>query len=450
MANISRRAFMLTASATTTALVGCDGDSMALETPQLGPGPALPLQAAPVELPRAGIIGLGARGEAHCRMLGQLPGVEIAAVCDIDRSRMENAAAILQAMGAPAPTLHGDYREMLDNHALDLVVVVTPWEDHTPMCMSALDAGAHVATEVPAAISLKQCWDLVAKAESARRHCIMLENVNYGRAELTLLNMVRQGRLGEINYCEGGYEHDLRAERFDPARHNPSFWRLKHAQSRNANLYPTHGLGPLANYLRINRGDRFVRLRAFSSPAVGLNRYAATVPPENPFANASFACGDYVVAVLQTHRGIIVYLTFNTSSPRPYSRRHLVQGSLGVFQGYPDRIHLDGTSPYGAWEDPSAHFPPYKPRLWQEWDGGRASEFTYVGHGGDDNIMWLRLVELLRGGQPMDMDVYDAAVLSAVTELTEISLSNNGASVDFPDFTRGRWQEWAVQDYGLA
>lgn len=451
MSKFSRRRFIQSGvSVSAAAFVACDGNQMSMPAPEMDAPPQNPLQVGPIGLVRIGLIGLGARGMGHFALLQELDGAEIAAICDIDPSRISAARELARDAGTPQPAGFENYEEMIAQQNLDLVVVITPWEDHVPMSVAALNAGMHVATEVPAAISIDECWELVAAAEKSGRHCIMLENVNYGRPELTVLNFVRQGLLGEINYCEGSYEHDLRAERLDPARHNPPYWRLNHAIRRNANLYPTHGLGPLANCLNINRGDRFCRLTAFSSPASGLNRYANEELPEGSLhSNTEFACGDYVVALIHTVKGSTVYLTYNTSSPRPYSRRHLVHGDRGIFQGYPDRIHIDDLSPAEQWENPETYFTSYKPTLWEQWDNGQANNFRTVGHGGNDNVMWLRLIDLFNKGLPMDMDVYDATVLSVVTELTEISISNGGVSVEFPDFTRGRWHEWSPQSYGL-
>lgn len=452
MSNISRRGFIKSgASVSAVALIGCDGGQISIPAPKIDAPPQEPLQVAPISLVRIGIIGVGRRGTAHFALLQEIDGVEIKAVCDIDPDRTAAATVLAQNAGKPGPAEYRQYTEMIAQQELDVVWVVTPWEHHVPMCVTAMNAGLHVATEVPAAISIDECWELVSTAEKTRRHCIMLENVNYGRPELTILNMVRQGLLGEIYYCEGSYEHDLRKDRLDPMRHNPPYWRLEHAITRNANLYPTHGLGPLANCLQINRGDRFCKLTAFSSPSGGLSLFAKNeLPPGSKYADTEFACGDYVVALIHTIRGKAIYLTYNTSSPRPYSRRHLVHGDRGIFQGYPDRIYLDKVSPDQEWEDPGLYFTSYKPRLWEMWDSGGINDSQTSGHGDFDSVMLLRLIDLFHKGLPMDMDVYDAAALSVVTALTEISISSGGASVEFPDFTRGRWQDWSPHSYGLA
>lgn len=452
MRKLSRRGFLRSGvSASAAVLIGCDGGQILVPAPETDTPPEAPLQVAPISVVRVGIAGLGVRGRNHLHMLQEIDGVEVKAVCDIESERIAAAQTHAQNVGQSEPAGFPHFSDMIANGNLDLVVIATPWEDHVPMCIAAMNAGMHTATEVPAATSIQDCWDIVTTAERNSRHCIMLENVNYSRSELTILNMVRQGVFGDVNYCEGSYEHDLRADRLDPMRHNPPFWRLKHAVRRNANLYPTHGLGPLANCLKINRGDRFCRLTALSSPSAGLKQFVEeSLSPGSPYAGKEFACGDYVVALIHTKLGKAVYLTYNTSSPRPYSRRHLVQGGRGIFQGYPDRIHIDGQSMHGEWEDPGLYFLNYRPRLWTDWDAGQMNNFTTFGHGGFDNVMWYRLFHLLHNGLPMDMDVYDAAALSVVTELTEISIQYGGAAVEFPDFTRGRWTEWSPQDYGLS
>lgn len=452
MEKISRRRFISSSAiASMGVLVGCKGGRVSLSPPDTDAPPEQPLTAEPLSTVRVGLVGLGARGLHHHKMLNEIAGYEIRAICDIRQARLDLAASHSRTLGQAEPRTYTDYGSMIDAGDLDLLIISTPWEYHVPMCLSALGAGVHAATEVPAAMTVNDCWSLVQAAERNKRHCVMLENVNYGRAELTLLSMVRQGVFGGVNYLEGSYEHDLRAARLDANRHFPPYWRVEHSVHRNANLYPTHGLGPLANYLGINRGDRFSRLTAFSSPAQGLKRFVdSSSPPDSPYSGVNFACGDYVVALIYTESEKVVYLTYNTSSPRPYSRRNLVQGDRGIFQGYPDRIHIDGQSSHNQWEDPTVYFDSYRPRLWEQWDGGQQNDFQTLGHGAADNVMWLRLLYLLQNGLPLDMDVYDAAVLSAVTELTEISLLTDGATVEFPDFTRGRWQQWPLADYGLV
>lgn len=261
-----------------------------------------------------------------------------------------------------------DFQRMCEEQDLDLVVNATPWEWHVPICIAAMENGAHSATEIPAALSIAECWQLVATAEQTQKHCIMLENVNYNRTELFVLQLVRQGNLGELVHLEGGYLHDLREGRLSHTRHFPPYWRLEHAIKRNANLYPTHGLGPLANYLDINRGDRFTHLVALSSPSLGLQEYIANHSGiALPFEKTNFHSGDFISCLIQTAKGKTIYLAYNVNSPRPYSRIHTVQGTQGIFEGYPDRLYLDGISPNHQWEDISPYIQASPPPLWERW-----------------------------------------------------------------------------------
>jgi hypothetical protein len=293
----------------------------------------------------------------------------------------------------------------------------------------------HAATEVPAAMTLDDCWQLVEVSEKTRRHCVMMENCNYGRAEMMVFNMVRQGVFGEIVHAEGGYLHDLREIKF--SNEGEGLWRRAHAMKRNGNLYPTHGLGPVANCMDINRGDRFEYLVSMSGPSRGLQLYAREHFPEDaPQRLEKFVCGDVNVSLIRTARGRTIYVSHDTNLPRPYSRINLVQGTRGIFQGYPDRVYVEGRSAEHRWQESSAYLDEYDHPLWT--DLTKSAEGA--GHGGMDYLEDYRLIKCLREGLPTDMNVYDAAALSAVVHLSERSNARRSAAVDFPDFTRGRWK----------
>jgi predicted dehydrogenase len=297
--------------------------------------------------------------------------------------------------------------------------------------------GKHAATEVPAAMSLDDCWALVEAAERHQRHCVMMENCNYGRSEMMVFNMVRRGVFGEILHAEGGYLHDLRAIKFENA--NEGLWRRAWAMKMNANLYPTHGLGPVANCLDINRGDRFEYLVSMSSPSLGLQAYAQEHFPEGaPQRVERFVLGDVNTSLIKTAKGRTIFVSHDTNLPRPYSRIHMVQGTKGLFQGYPDRVHVEGRSQEHEWEDAKAYLEEFDHPLWKDLSGDAEG----AGHGGMDYIEDYRLVKCLQEGTPTDMTVYDAAALSAVVHLSAQSLARRSAPMDFPDFTRGRWKIW--------
>jgi hypothetical protein len=252
---------------------------------------------------------------------------------------------------------------------------------------------------------------------------------------MMVFHMVRQGMFGEILHGEGGYLHDLRGIKF--SSEGEGLWRREHAKTRNGNLYPTHGLGPVANCMDINRGDRFDYLVSMSSPSRGLQEYAiANFPPDAPQRQETYVLGDVNVSLIKTANGRTIYVGHDTNLPRPYSRINLVQGTRGIFQGYPDRVYLEGRSPSHRWEEAQEYLEEFDHPLWQQL-GDRGEG---LGHGSMDYLEDYRLIKCLREGLPTDMNVYDAAALSAVCELSEISVANGSEPAAFPDFTRGRWE----------
>ncbi len=409
---------------------------------RLGAGPYDFFAAPPMETVRIGFVGVGGMGTAHVRNLVQIEGAQITAVCDIREEHAERASGIITEAGHPAPALYTrgetDFERLCAEEDLDLVYTATPWRWHVPVCLAAMENGKHAATEVPAATHIDGCWQLVEAAEKHRKHCVMMENCNYGRSEMLVLSMARRGLLGELLHGECGYLHDLRALKF--STEGEGLWRRDWAIRRDANLYPTHGLGPIANDMDILRGNRFEYLVSMSSPARGLDLWAEEhYPPGHPKREESYALGDLNVSLLKTARGQTVYLSLNTDSPRPYSRIHLVQGTRGLFDGYPDRVHIEGRSEGHTWDEPDEYCDEYEHPLWRAVND---ADTEYHGHGGMDYLEDYRLVYCLRHGLPTDMNVYDAAVHSAVIELTERSNANGSRPVEFPDFSRGRWQSW--------
>ncbi len=403
--------------------------------------PSQPLAAAPMDVVRIGFVGVGGMGTAHVRNLARIAGCVVQAVADIRPSHAQRAADVVEEAGHPRPTLYTDgerdFERLCGEEDLDLVYTATPWRWHVPVCVAAMEAGKHAATEVPASTDLEGCWRLVETAERQGVHCVMMENVNYGRAELLCLNLVRQGLLGEVLHAECGYLHDLRAIKF--ADEGEGLWRRDHSWTRNGNLYPTHGLGPVANCMNVNRGDRFARLASMSGPSRGLQEWARTHYPEGHAKRAeTFRLGDVNASLIRTARGRTIYVSHDTNLPRPYSRINLVQGTRGVFQGYPDRVYVEDRSPPHRWEEAETYFEEFEHPLWRALREASIG----AGHGGMDFMEDYRLVKCLREGLPTDMNVYDAAALSAVSELSEISVAADSAPVDFPDFTRGRWRSW--------
>jgi hypothetical protein len=387
---------------------------------------------------RLGFVGVGLQGGGHVENFLKIDGVEIVALADIDAARAEEVASWVVAAGRKKPALYTrgehDFLRLVERDDLDLVLTATPWEWHVPVCVAAMNAGKHAATEVPAAYTVDGCWELVETAERTLRHCVMLENCCYGRSEMMVLKMVRSGLLGELLHAEGAYIHDLRAIKLDTK--NEGLWRWQHSLTRNGNLYPTHGLGPVAQCLDINRGDAFDYLVSMSSPVRGLGAWAREhLPDSDPRRRMDFVLGDMNSTLIKTQRGRTILVQHDTTTPRPYSRLNLVQGTRGTFSGYPDKIFVEGRTPTHAWESIESYRAEFDHPLWAANHAAAAG----AGHGGMDFMEDFRLIAALRAGTPMDMDVYDAAAWSVICELSERSVAGRSQPQTVPDFTRGRW-----------
>ncbi|MGQ0735537.1 MAG: Gfo/Idh/MocA family protein [Acidobacteriota bacterium] len=388
---------------------------------------------------RIGMVGIGLQGGAHVENFLEIPGCRITAVCDIREERTAWSRQAIAAAGHPEPQVYSrgprDFERLCETEDLDLVFTATPWEWHVPVMLAAMKNGKHAATEVPAAMFVDDCWALVEAAEKHRRHAVMMENCNYDRPEMMVFNIVRQELFGELLHAEGGYLHDLREIKFE--RRNEGLWRRAWSSKLNGNLYPTHGLGPIANCLDINRGDRFDYLVSMSGPSRGLQAWAAEhFPPDAPERQERYVLGDVNTSLIKTSRGRTVMVQHCTNLPRPYSRIHLVQGTKGLFQGYPHRLYIEGRGTPHRWVDAAEARKEFDHPLWSDLQARAAG----AGHGGMDYIEDYRLIACLRAGQPTDMNVYDAAALSAVVELSVKSTANKSQPVEFPDFTRGRWR----------
>jgi hypothetical protein len=393
----------------------------------------------PMDTVRIGFVGVGGMGSNHVKNLLEIEGAQITALCDIVEEKVSRAQEWVTGAGFPKPSAYTrgetDFIRMCETEDLDLVYTATPWRWHVPVCLAAMKNDKHAATEVPAAVTLDECWQLVEAAEKYKKHCVMMENCCYDRRELMVLNMVRQGILGEILHTEGGYLHDLRGIKFSDR--GEGLWRLDHSIKRNGNLYPTHGLGPIAQCMNINRGDVFDYMVSMSSPSRGLTLYAEDkFGPNSPEAKQHYSLGDVNSSLIKTRNGCSIIVKHDCNLPRPYSRINLVQGTEGIFYGYANRMYIEHTSPHHQWEDIDDYFSQYEHPLWKKL----AYRGEGRGHGGMDYIEDYRLVQAMRLGIPTDMNVYDAAAWSVVTELSERSVANKSKPVDFPDFTRGAWK----------
>jgi predicted dehydrogenase len=435
--DINRREFLAVTSAAVVAGAAAIG-SEAAAAASTQPAPAR-FAAPPIPLVRIGYVGIGGQGSGHVENLLKIQGCRITAVCDIRPARTDWATKVITEAGHPAPAAYTrgpqDFVRMCETEDLDLVYNATPWEFHVPIMLAAMKNGKHTATEVPAAMNLDDCWAIVSAAEKYQKHCLLMENCNYDRMEMMVFNMVKQGVFGDVLHAEGGYLHDLRSIKF--ADEGEGLWRRAWATKLNGNLYPTHGLGPVANCLDINRGDRFDYLVSMSGPSRGLQNWAADhYSADSPKRHEAYVLGDVNTSLIKTANGKTIMVQHCTNLPRPYSRIHIVQGTKGLFEGYPNRAYIEGRGKADQWVDASALLAEFEHPLWKEI----AAAAQGAGHGGMDFIEDYRLIKCLREGTPTDQTVYDAAALSAVVHLSCQSVAKRGQPMEFPDFTKGRWK----------
>lgn len=395
----------------------------------------------PRDVARIGLIGVGGRGESLLRDLLAIDGVQITALCDILPARTAHGAQLVRASGqeaAPALFDGSDriWEDLVARDDLDIVYIATPWTWHVPMAVGAMRQGKHAAVEVPAATTLDDCWTLVDVSEKTRRHCVMLENCCYGYNEMLVLNLVKAGKLGRLTHGECAYIHDLRELLLSDE--GEGLWRRHPHLQLDGNLYPTHGLGPVANYLGINRGDRFEYLVSMSSQEAGLTEYRdAHLAPNDPKRQERYRTGDMNTSLIKTALGRTVMLQHDVVSPRPYSRINMISGTQGTFADYPARLMLEGQPEGDQWTGLDGYKAEFESPLW-----ARVGELARKlgGHGGMDFIMNYRMVQCLREGLVPDMDVYDAAAWSAPGPLSVTSVQKGSKPVHVPDFTRGAWR----------
>jgi hypothetical protein len=387
--------------------------------------------------------------------------INVTAVCDIDPLRIALAKDLIAKSGGKAPKTFGsndyDYRNLLALAEVDAVIIATPWLWHTRMAVDAMKAGKYTGVEVSASNTLEECWDLVNTHESTGTHLMILENVNYRRDILAVLNMVKQNVFGELVHFRCGYQHDLRFVKFndgkDPYGRGAEFgdkgisearWRTEHSVKRNADVYPTHGLGPVAVMADVNRGNRLVTLTSTASKAIGLHNYIVAVGGEDhPNAKIKFKQGDVITTMIETANGETILVTHDCNLPRPYSLGFRVQGANGLWENDGDRIYIEGKSQPHEWDADKAWLEKYDHPLWKKY--GEYAE--NAGHGGMDFFVLNAFVESAKAKIAPPLDAYDAAAWSAVTPLSEASLENNGEPQDFPDFTRGLWMKRKPYDW---
>ena len=448
MAKLDRRRFLRNAALAPAALGALHLHAAAAQ-PAATPDPKSAL--------RIGYIGVGLRGQNHVGEALLRADCQVVAVADPDPNMLATALKMIEQAGKPKPTVYDqgpyDYLRLVKDPNVDAVVISTPWEWHTQQAVAAMKAGKYTATEVGGGFSLDECWQLVNTHEETGTHLIFLENVCYRRDVMAVLNMVRAGLFGEMMHLEGGYQHDLRGVKFNDGQtpynsgvefgekgYSEAKWRTKHAIYRNGDLYPTHGVGPVAMMTNINRGNRFVSLSAFATKSRGLHEYIVNHPkggPNHPNAQVEFKLGDVVTTILKTARDETILLSHDTGLPRPYSLGFRVQGTKGIWMDINKSLLIEGKTKAHGWEPAQSWLEQYDHPLWRRY-GAQAES---AGHGGMDFFVFHHFVECAKRNIAPQIDVYDAAAWLAITPLSEASIATGSMPQPFPDFTRGRWTE---------
>ena len=410
-------------------------------------GNMVAFKSVPIDKVKVGLIGIGNRGKTLIQMFDWLienEKAEIVALCDLDQKNIDYALNHLKSKQSLIPKTYGNGKNDWENLAkleeVDLLLIATPWEWHTPMAIFGMENEKHVASEVPIAYTLEDCVKIVQIAERTSKHCIMIENCCYNREELWIMNMIQEGVFGELTHAECAYNHDLRALLLHETYYKNQ-WRMKHHTERNGNFYTTHGIGPVSFYMDIGRGDTFKYLTSMSSKEQSLS--AAVKKTNSNFP--SVKCGDVNTSLIKTENGKSIMLQFDVHTGRPYSRINQLVGTKAVHEGYPSRLYIDGEE-LEFWghrwlseEDYLTYSKKYEHPMMSKLK--KISESFKQGHGGMDFIMIYRLISCLNKGIPLDINVYDSVMWSAITPLSELSVSLDSQPIAFPDFTGGNWKE---------
>ena len=404
-----------------------------------------------------GFIGTGSRCQEHISNVLALNDTKVVAICDIQPGPIERTLAHINKFNVPAPKVYTgserEFEKMLNNEDFDCVIIASPWEWHVPMSVASMKAGVpYVGVEVSASNTVEECWDLVNVSEATGSQLNIMENVCYRRDVMAALNMTRKGLFGEMMHGTCGYQHDLRAVKFNDGKSynykeggeirmgetafSEAQWRTQHSVMRNGDIYPTHGIGPVANCMDINHGNRFLSIASMATKARGLNNFIVEKGGANhPYAKINFNLGDIVTSMIKCANGETIIVTHDTNLPRPYSLGFRIQGTNGLWMNDGNTVYVEGESKAHRWDESDAWFKKYDHSMWTTLEA-KASE---AGHGGMDFIMMNDFVEAIRNKKPAPMDCYDAAAWSAISGLSEMSVARGGALVDFPDFTRGQW-----------
>ncbi|WP_029277320.1 Gfo/Idh/MocA family protein [Pedobacter borealis] len=415
---------------------------------------------------RLGYIGVGERGMNHISAGLLRDDVEIVAICDIQERSLKICRERIAKSGKPAAVEYTGgldaYKKLLDRKDIHAVIIATPWQFHCSQAVDAMKSGKYVGCEVIAGLTLDDHWEIVHTSETTGVPYMTLENVCYRRDVMAVLNMVRQGVFGELVHAEGGYQHNLRDVLFNNGRQvygggvefgegalSEAQWRTQFNIDRDGDLYPTHGAGPVMNYLNINRGNRFTNLVSFSSKARGLASYVEELAPRHPNANIKYKEGDIVQTMLNCANGETVLLTHDTHLPRPYSLGFRVQGTKGIWMDLNQSIYIDHVSKDDEWEPAKAWFEKYDHPLWKKHE----KDASEAGHGGVDWFVFNAFILSVKEKKTPPIDVYDSVTMSVIAPLSAKSIAEGNKPQEFPDFTKGQWQmrknRFALDDSGF-
>jgi predicted dehydrogenase len=413
---------------------------------------AAPLATRAAETPiRVGLLGSGARGVDMMRISMRLPGVEFVAVCDVSEQSATRAQQIVETATGKRPTPYTrgpeDYKRMLDRPDLDVVLVMTPQNQHAAQSIYAMNAGKHVGSETPAAYTLDECWALVESKEKSKRHFMLLENYPFARPRMMVLNMAHTGAFGELTYGEGAYIHDTRNLAYE--KDGSIAWRGEIARKYRGDVYPTHGLGPVSLWMSINRGDRYGTLVSMDTGTKGLQSYAREhFGKDHPAAKPGFfQKGDTTITLLRTVNEKLVVLRYESGSARPMMGWESLNGTKGAYDGSPggESVYLEGRSPGHQWEPLEKYRSEFEHPFWKQ-DGETASK---TGHGGGDYFVMREFFRAIAEDRDPPIDVYDGVTWSAVLPMSGQSIGGGNKALEFPDFTRGRWKTRRLTGFGI-
>ena len=422
---ITRRDFIEIGTATTLGMA-LAGDSAGADT------------AKPI---RVGVVGTGGRGTGLLGTMLHMKGLEFPALCDINVDNLARAQEIVVKAGHPEPEGYSKneyiYEKLMSRDDLDAVIIATPWQWHTPMAVCGMKNGKYVGVEVPAAITLEECWDLVNTHEETKVPCMMLENWSFRRDNLALLNMVRQGLFGEIVHCHCAHSHDCIDHWFFDRDGNDR-WAAEFLIKRNCDQYPTHSLGPVISWLDINCGDYFASMTSTASASKGINAYfARKFGQDHPNTKRVYKQGDIVTTMIKTHMGKTIVINYDMQLPRPYDNRWMLQGTLGIYNEQRNTLYIVDRSPeYHQWEP----FPPYQDEFDHVWWKNMIGDPAIFGHGGTDYLELDMFLRAVRNKIQTPIDIYDSVIMSCIIPLSEKSIANGSAPVECPDFTRRKWR----------